>query len=67
MVEVDEHATVKACLRGVVPRDHPQTPQAAEYFGAAYAALSASGPSVLYDDCLNVVCDFFEDPDPVGS
>ena len=58
VVEVNESAEVTACFFGAVSRAYPQTPQAAEYFAAVYAARAAAGPALLHDDCQNVVNDF---------
>ena len=63
VVELDEAGDLVSYMRGVVPADYPQTSQAAEYLGAAYAAQVAGPEATLYDDCANVVRDFGRDRD----
>jgi len=57
ILELDDNGCPVAWVYGAVPRDLPQTPQAAEYLAAVYAAHFVQAPSILHDDCANVVRD----------
>jgi hypothetical protein len=55
VVQVDDEGRIVARMWGPVPAPLPQTPQVAEYLAYTAALEVLSGPSVLYDDCLNLV------------
>jgi len=57
ILELDDTGCPVAWVYGAVPRDLPQTPQAAEYLAAVYASHFVRSPSILHDDCANVVRD----------
>jgi hypothetical protein len=54
-ISKDSENTVLKVLRGPLPRQHLQTPQAAEHFAHAVAVDLLEEPAVLYGDCTNVV------------
>jgi hypothetical protein len=58
LVQVDHAGMPVAWVRGTVPPDYAQTPQAAEFFAAVHAVDLTDGNATLYDDCLNVVRQF---------
>eukprot|EP00972_Heterocapsa_arctica_P084700 12474858-Heterocapsa_arctica.AAC.1 len=55
---VDKEGKLQARVSGPVWNTLPQTPQAAEFVALAVAAELAQGPSIVYDDCSNVVREF---------
>lgn len=62
VVNVDTQAAPVKWLVGTVPVAFPQTPQAAEYFAAMYAALYGDKDNVVYGDCENVIRTFNKSP-----
>ena len=54
-VEVNKDGTVTKAAYGTVPATMPQTSQAAEHVGRAYAIMLLNGPTTLHGDCENVV------------
>ena len=53
-VMVDDDGVAIARMRGTVPRSMPQTSQAAEVFAVCMSVPALNGPSIGYEDCLNV-------------
>ena len=51
----DPDGSERAWVKGIVPACLPQTAQASEFCAAAYAGQACVAPSILHDDCLNVV------------
>ena len=59
IIELSDDGELRSYLRGCVPATYPQTAQAAEYMAAAVSTLVAEPEATLYDDCANVVRDFY--------
>ena len=55
IVLMDDGGTEVAWIRGTIPKEYDQTPQAAEFVAAMYAAEKCGDGSVIYCDCENVV------------
>ena len=55
---MDDGGTEVAWIRGTMPKEYDQTPQAAEFVAAMYAAEKCGDGSVIYCDCENVVKQF---------
>ena len=58
VTQVDADGKAISILKGAVPRDFPQTAQAAEFFAALYGVEAATGECRMFDGCQNVVDEF---------
>ena len=58
IVLMSNEGLVVSWIRGTLAKEYDQTPQAAEFVAAMYAAELCGGGSTVYCDCENVVAQF---------